>query len=218
MCDRFSCLLGLAESIEKITEADVIFKCKDGEISAYSVILKARSDVFKTMLESSFAEAATKTIELEHSVKTATALKKYIYAAKTPEMGELNIKELFELYSLADQYMLAELKSEIFHIIYTANRDVDKVLEVLSNMDGYFDSKSEEMILNEAVQTIYYPIIGKGYNLIFPKFDMNNIPDKYKARIFDSIIMKTTSVRDGGEQLTEEESNDRMIKAWLDSN
>lgn len=66
--------------LENGPDFDIVLKCKDGEIGAHSLILKARSEVFRAMLTAGFADSFDRVIDLsKYSVKSVTALKKYIY-------------------------------------------------------------------------------------------------------------------------------------------
>jgi hypothetical protein len=88
------------------------------------------------MLSSGFAESTTKTIELNCSGKVAKYFKKYIYTAKFE--GYYTSRDLFELYSLADQYMFDDLKKLTKDALCTP-RDVRYVFFTLKILDEYLN-------------------------------------------------------------------------------
>jgi hypothetical protein len=118
-------LLGLLITLKGLANGpdfDIVLKCRDDEVGAHSLILKARSDVFRTMLSSDFADSGAKTIDLsKYSVKSVTTFKTYIYTAWGHGIGRgHSVQEMFELYELADMYMFDEFKETIQSYIVSA--------------------------------------------------------------------------------------------------
>ncbi|KAG9064471.1 hypothetical protein KI688_003661 [Linnemannia hyalina] len=86
-------------------EGDILVKLKDGkQLKIISFLVKKRSSVFKTMLESSMQEAATGVVDLstQYSLEAFREFMAYIYYNK-PYTGSY-LPVLFEILSIADYY------------------------------------------------------------------------------------------------------------------
>ncbi|KAG0044322.1 hypothetical protein BGZ89_006095, partial [Linnemannia elongata] len=93
------------EELLKSNEGDILVKLKDGkQLKVISYLIKNRSSVFKTMLESSTQEAATGVVDLstQYGLEAFREFMAYIYYNK-PYDG-LYLPLLFEILSIADYY------------------------------------------------------------------------------------------------------------------
>ncbi|KAG0372206.1 hypothetical protein BGX24_000550 [Mortierella sp. AD032] len=81
-------------------EGDILVKLKDGkQLKIISYLVKNRSSVFKTMLNSAMQEAATGAVDLLEAFREFMA---YIYYNKTYTGSYLPL--LFEILSITDYY------------------------------------------------------------------------------------------------------------------
>lgn len=99
-------------------DQDITIKCTDGDVTANSLILKARSKVFKTMLENeSSIEYQTKTIILPNIPKESmTIFMKYITTGVV--QGQIMLPTVgCDLLYLANKYDLQLLKSDMEAIL-----------------------------------------------------------------------------------------------------
>lgn len=69
--------------------------------------MSAHSDAFKAMLTSNMQEAATGIVDMKHvNVKTMEAFIEYLHLESVHNLAEV----AYELFDLADEYQMAELK------------------------------------------------------------------------------------------------------------
>ena len=70
--------------------SDVLLKCNGHEFPCHKIVLSARSDVFKAMLENEMKEAHGNVIEIVDSTpEVVTMMVEYIYTGKLPEADKL---------------------------------------------------------------------------------------------------------------------------------
>ncbi|KAF9097212.1 hypothetical protein BGX29_008178 [Mortierella sp. GBA35] len=98
-------IFAVYEDLLASNEGDILVKLKDGkQLKIVSFLIKKRSSVFKTMLESSMQEAATGVVDLstQYSLEAFREFMAYIYYNK-PYAGSY-LPLLFEILSIADYY------------------------------------------------------------------------------------------------------------------
>ena len=103
--------------------SDVVLKCNGQDFPCHKVVLSARSDVFKAMLENEMKEAHDNVIAIiDSSPEIVTMMVEHIYTGKIPEVVKLKqlapeilhiaVKyNLPSLVSVCEDTMLNELKS-----------------------------------------------------------------------------------------------------------
>ena len=103
--------------------SDVILKCNGQQFPCHKIVLSARSDVFKAMLENEMKEAQDNVIELVDSTpEIVSMMVEHIYTGKIPEVSQLKqlapeilhvaVKyNLPSLVAVCEEVMLSELKS-----------------------------------------------------------------------------------------------------------
>eukprot|EP00092_Neocalanus_flemingeri_P016813 GFUD01018183.1.p1 GENE.GFUD01018183.1~~GFUD01018183.1.p1 ORF type:complete len:384 (+),score=99.30 GFUD01018183.1:278-1429(+) len=91
--------------------SDVVLKCNGQDFPCHKVVLSARSDVFKAMLENEMREAHDNVIEIvDSSPEIVTMMVEHIYTGKIPEVAKL--KQLApEILHVAVKYNLPSLIS-----------------------------------------------------------------------------------------------------------
>lgn len=95
-------------------EGDILVKLKDGkQLKIISFLIKKRSPVFKTMLESSMQEAASGVVDLstEYSLEAFREFMAYIYYNKLYTGSYLPI--LFDILCIADYYQVEAYRTYI---------------------------------------------------------------------------------------------------------
>ncbi|KAK3843864.1 MAG: hypothetical protein J3R72DRAFT_522580 [Linnemannia gamsii] len=93
------------EELLQSNEGDILVKLKDGkQLKVISYLVKNRSSVFKTMLNSAMQEAATGVVDLssQYSLEAFREFMAYIYYNKTYTGSYLPL--LFEILSITDYY------------------------------------------------------------------------------------------------------------------
>ncbi|KAF9188111.1 hypothetical protein BGZ49_003980, partial [Haplosporangium sp. Z 27] len=106
-------------------EGDILVKLKNGsQLKIISFLLKQRSPVFKTMLESSMKEAATGVIDLssQYSLEAFREFMVYIYCNKL-YVGSF-VPLLFELLCIADYYEVDSYRTFIS----------DQIIDLITNV------------------------------------------------------------------------------------
>jgi len=103
--------------------SDVLLKCNGHEIPCHKIVLSARSDVFRAMLENEMREAHDNVIEVVDSTpEIVNMMVEHIYTGKIPEISKLKhlapdilhiaVKyNLGSLVTVCEDIMLSELKS-----------------------------------------------------------------------------------------------------------
>eukprot|EP00877_Chromochloris_zofingiensis_P008521 jgi/Chrzof1/3922/Cz13g13150.t1 len=92
---------------------DVVFKCKDGNVSSNRAYLAARCDYFDRLLYGSFGEGGSSEIYLpQASVSALRHVIEYLHTGKLPG-PEIDWMVLLETCSLAQQYMLPEVVNHV---------------------------------------------------------------------------------------------------------
>ncbi|KAF9536125.1 hypothetical protein EC957_012464, partial [Mortierella hygrophila] len=94
-------------------EGDIVVKFKGGKLKIISSLIKKRSSVFKTMLESSMQEAVTGVVDLssQYSLEAFREFMAYIYYNKT--CTGLYLPHLFEILSITDYYGVDAARTHI---------------------------------------------------------------------------------------------------------
>ncbi|KAF9114364.1 hypothetical protein BGX30_006625 [Mortierella sp. GBA39] len=114
-------------------EGDILVKLKDGKkLKIISFLVKKRSSVFKTMLESSMQEAATGVVDLstQYSLEAFREFMAYIYYNKSYAGSYLPV--LFEILSIADYYEVDAYRTYINDRIIALITDVPICLMIAS--------------------------------------------------------------------------------------
>ncbi|KAF9114131.1 hypothetical protein BGW39_003483 [Mortierella sp. 14UC] len=107
-------IIAVYEELLTSNEGDILVKLKDGkQLKIISFLIKKRSPVFKTMLESSMQEAATGVVDLssQYTLEAFRAFMAYIYYNK-PYTGSY-LPLLFETLSIADYYEIDSYRTYI---------------------------------------------------------------------------------------------------------
>ena len=105
-----SCVKALLEDLGNVfldpQDSDVVLLCQGEEIRAHRVILRARSPVFRAMLQTEMSESVKGEIRIEDSDKDALKeMVRYMYSAKVDE----EFAKFKELLVLANKYEVEEL-------------------------------------------------------------------------------------------------------------
>ncbi|GJJ75149.1 hypothetical protein EMPS_07507 [Entomortierella parvispora] len=114
-------------------EGDILVKLKDGkQLKIISFLVKRRSSVFKSMLESSMKEAATGVVDLslEYTLEAFREFMAYVYYSKLHTGSYLPL--LFELLCITEYYDVAAYRSYIHDRILGLITDVPICLVIAS--------------------------------------------------------------------------------------
>ncbi|KAG0319262.1 hypothetical protein BGZ97_002496 [Linnemannia gamsii] len=139
-------------------EGDILVKLKDGrQLKIISFLIKKRSPVFKTMLESPMQEAASGEVDLSqhYSFEAFREFMAYIYYNK--EYTGSYIPLLFEILCIADYYEVAAYRRYISDRIVKLITDVPICLTIASKALKHGTLTSEKYarclgFLKEAVE------------------------------------------------------------------
>ncbi|KAF9304970.1 hypothetical protein BG003_001476, partial [Podila horticola] len=121
-------------------EGDVLVKLKDGnELKVISYIIKKRSSVFKTMLESSMQESATGVIDLssQYSLQAFREFMAHIYYNKRYTGSYLPL--LFEVLCISDYYDVNAYSAYIYDRITKLITDVPMCLMIATEARKHGD-------------------------------------------------------------------------------
>ena len=152
-------------------DTDMVFKVgKQGTvIKAHRVILMTRSEVFRAMLDrrrGGMRESVNGEIKLEdYSPDSVSRMLEYIYTNRVKQLNEVNDSQLIDLLSLAEQYILTELKylceaagaeilsdetvarllfaSERFNALSLKQRCIDFILQDVGRITGHESFREE---------------------------------------------------------------------------
>nr|QQV29551.1 hypothetical protein K-LCC10_0296 [Kaumoebavirus] len=98
---------------------DITIKYKDGERKVMGFIMKAKSDYFKTLLDSQMVEGQTKTLDLgETSEGALNIVLHQFYLGKIPRDGNVYAEDLVEAYCLVHQWDIKEFLDEYLSVIW----------------------------------------------------------------------------------------------------
>ncbi|KAF9307833.1 hypothetical protein BGZ91_008163 [Linnemannia elongata] len=106
-------------------EGDILVKLKDGkQLKVISFLIKNRSPIFKTMLESSMRESATGVVDLssQYSLEAFREFMAHIYYNK--QYTGSYVPLLFEILCIADYYEVEAYRSYIS----------DRIVKLITNV------------------------------------------------------------------------------------
>ncbi|KAG0221253.1 hypothetical protein BGW41_007029 [Actinomortierella wolfii] len=131
-------LSGVYKDLLAANGGDILVKLKDGkQLKIISYLIKRRSPVFKTMLESPMQESTTGVVDLssQYSLEAFREFMSYIYYNKLYTGSYMPI--LFEVLSIADYYGVDSYKSYISGRITELVTDVPLCLMIASEALKY---------------------------------------------------------------------------------
>lgn len=119
------------KDIRNVTDADILIKTGDTVVKAHSYILKARSPVFRAMLDNTWTkETKERIIDLSnYSEVSVRALMLYLKDIVIPP--QMGIMHTVEVYELADQYAIDELKREFYDRVLSFAYQFSTAMELL---------------------------------------------------------------------------------------
>lgn len=153
------------EELLKSNKGDILIKLKDGkQLKVISYLITNRSSVFKTMLEPSMQESATRVVDLssQYSLEAFHEFMAYIYYNKT--CAGLYLPLLFEILSIADYYEVDGLRTYINNRIIALITNVPICLTIASEAlkNGAVTEKIYARCLSFLVGALK-PQLGIGY-------------------------------------------------------
>lgn len=140
-------------------DVEIIFnKTGIGAIQAHSLILKARSEYFRKMLqEDRFKEGKTGIIDFSSYTKEEAELVplviRYLYNADVAVFAKLELQECIVVYKLADMYQVKPLTELMVHrmgkLLPTASRHaISMVLPLVPTMDPVLQGSIKNALCN----------------------------------------------------------------------
>ncbi|KAF9083083.1 hypothetical protein BGX29_003400, partial [Mortierella sp. GBA35] len=157
MSDMFA----VYEELLKSNEGDILVKLKDGkQLKVNSYLIKNRSSVFKTMLESSMQEAATRVVNLssQYTLEAFREVMAYIYYNKTYAGSYLPL--LFEILSITDYYEIDAYRTYFNDRIIALNTNLVQKF----NMATWEDLR-KFVVIDADGHTLEAPKLGFGVRL-----------------------------------------------------
>ncbi|KAG0295070.1 hypothetical protein BGZ98_001523 [Dissophora globulifera] len=139
------------EELLKSNEGDILVKLKDRkQLKVISYLIKSRSSVFKTMLESSMQEAATRVVDLssQYSLEAFREVMAYIYYNKMYTGYYLPL--LFEILSITDYYEVDAYRTYIN----------DRIMVLITNVPISLIIASEALKHGTLTEKIYARCLG----------------------------------------------------------
>ncbi|KAG0368009.1 hypothetical protein BGX24_002982, partial [Mortierella sp. AD032] len=137
---------GVYEELLASNAGDILVKLKDGkQLKVISYLIKNRSSVFKTMLESSMQEAATGAVDLssQYGLEAFREFMAYIYYNKTYAGSYLPL--LFEILSITDYYDVDAYRTYIN----------DRIIDLITNVPICLTIASEALKHGTLTEKIY---------------------------------------------------------------
>ncbi|KAF9907556.1 hypothetical protein EC991_010852 [Linnemannia zychae] len=131
-------ILEAYEDLLASDEGDILVKLKNGaRLKIISFLIKKRSPVFKSMLESSMQEASTGVVDLseQYSLESFREFMAHIYYNKLCTSFHLPL--LFEILSIADYYDVEAYRTYIMDRIIALNTDIPICLMIASEALQY---------------------------------------------------------------------------------
>lgn len=118
--------------------ADLEIVCAGGEkVLAHSLVLKLRSQYFKTMLLQGFRESK-EGIKLPHSKEEIQLVVQFLYTGRLEEAAMLDLDTLFPLLSVAHEYQITTLEAHCMDLIeeYLLEKKLtqEQALELINTM------------------------------------------------------------------------------------
>lgn len=169
---------------------DLILKVGDKELRAHQDVLKARSQIFDSMLSHDMIEKNSGVINIPDCDPQAMELfLSYIYCGKVEMLNESN---MFGLYYIADKYDKEDLKEECCEFIkksLSPTNTCKTILLALNHSDtnllecttDYFSNNLQDIMQTEEWQSFLKDNFTLGNELLFESikkikatFDMNN--------------------------------------------
>ena len=149
-------------------EGDIQITCEGKVFKTHKLILLCHSEVFRLMFKHKMRESITSTVNIENSSHIAVeALVKFLHTMCINE--NLQIKDLLELMSLANRYMIAELLKECSNLL-GRKMDIDHSPQslIIAHNLGLSDLKEE--LLEFIKENFNEVILLKDWEILYEKY------------------------------------------------
>lgn len=133
----------LAELRNNRDDADVTLNCNEEAIMAHSLILKNRSEYFKTALNTSVGTNKMVLKVEECSSHVLATLVDFIYGIGIPK--DFSSEDTKSLLAMADLYLMEDLKGAVGSLIASKHINKDSILEISRMAEKYSAQKLKEL-------------------------------------------------------------------------
>ncbi len=175
----------LLSALETMNENDIEIECQDGKIHAPGYMLKARSPVFRAMLNNKMKESQTGKICLKtFTARSVELMIKYVKTAKF-DAADLPVSVLFDLLQLAEMYAFKELHAVILTRIKQLATQLAEAIAIL-----HYSTIKE--LTDLAMNTIHNCITNR--SPAGRKVRLSEIDPEIKTQIIEAVLAKSALV------------------------
>lgn len=163
--------------------SDFTLKAGEHEFSAHKIILESRSEYFSKMLQQDMEETRTGVVNIKNIHPDAIkAVLSFIYSARADSLTYDNV---FQIYEVADQYDLKELKG-LCKVFMLENLCDEHICDIIKLSDIYNDEELGRVsreYFNENIKKIVKTGFWKVFYTENQEFAMNLIADTIDKRL-----------------------------------